>query len=260
MRVIGFLAIRPWAVLLPLTAALLACGGGGGGNAGSGSSSAPFSLDTGAAPAEVTPGTWVVMGSSTAAGTGASAGQSWAMKLQASYADRGVSLVNIAKGGTTTYAGLSASTAPVSGRPSPDSQADIDAALARAPRLLLVSYPSNDTALGYSVDETVDNVLAIRAAALARGVAVILLSTQPRAMASERLALLPQIDARLSQAVGECFVAVRQLLAGPSGLLDAGYDSGDGVHPNDAGHALIHLAVRDLIAGGKCVRVSTETP
>ena len=120
------------------------------------------------------------------------------------------------------------------------------------------SYPSNDTALGYAVDETVRNLLAIRAEALARGATVVLLSTQPRALTPAHLAKMPQIDARLQAAAGDCFVELREALAGPDGRLAPAYDSGDGVHPNDAGHALIFQRVKALIDGGRCVRLGAS--
>jgi lysophospholipase L1-like esterase len=219
---------------------LAACGGAGS--------------DATAAPASIPPGPWVILGSSTATGAGATPGHAWPEQLQASHASHATPLINLAKGGSTTYAGLGASGAPVPGRPEPDPAANVDAALARSPTLVLVAYPSNDTALGYGVDETVRNVLAMREAVLSRGVAVVVLSTQPRALPAAQLALLPQIDTRLAQAVGPCFVAVREALAGPAATLDARYDSGDGVHPNDAGHALIHDRVRRVLDGGGCVR------
>jgi lysophospholipase L1-like esterase len=194
------------------------------------------------------------MGSSTASGFGATAGQSWVDRLKAGYITRSVSMANIAKGGTTTYAGLPSSSIPVAGRPAPDPAANVDAALARSPKLVLVSYPSNDTALGYTVDETVSNLLAIRSAAQAGGAAVVMLSTQPAPFTSARLALLPQIDTRVAAAVGNCFVPVREALAAPNGTLNPAYDSGDGLHPNDAGHAVIHARVASVIDSGQCVR------
>ena len=225
---------------------LVACGGGGG--------NAPTSADIVAVHVpSVAPGTWVVMGSSTAAGAGATPGNSWASKLQAAYAERAVELVNLAVGGSTTYAGLGAQSEPVSGRPQPNTAANVDAALAQGAKLLLVSYPSNDTALGYSVDETVANLLAIRDAARSHDVAVMILSTQPRALPVSQLAMLEQIDAQLSASVGSCFVAMREALAGPDSRLDPRYDSGDGVHPNDAGHALIDEQVRAVVDSGRCV-------
>jgi lysophospholipase L1-like esterase len=239
-------ALRALAPLALALAALAACGGGDGAGEA-----------VAALPPVVAPGTWVVMGSSSAAGAGATEpGRSWVARLQADYAARSVSVANLAKGGTTTYAGLPAASRQVPGRPPPDPDGNVDAALARAPKLLLVSYPTNDTALGYSVEETVSNLLAIRAAAVAGGAGVIVLSTQPRAMITSELARLPQIDARLAQAVGPCFVAVREALATPSGQIDERYSAGDGVHVNDAGHALILERVRAVIDGGQCVRLA----
>ena len=233
-----------------VTAALLglvACGGG-----------------SDAAPAEprvsplVAPGTWAVIGSSSAAGAGASSGQAWVARLQSAVQGGNVQISNLARGGTTTYQGLPASAAPVAGRPAPDATFNIDAALSGTPKLVLVSYPSNDTALSYAVDETLRNLLAIRAEALARGAAVVLLSTQPRALTPAQLAQMPQIDAGLRAAAGDCFVELREALAGPDGRLAPAYDSGDGVHPNDAGHALIFQRVRSLIDGGRCVRLGSS--
>jgi len=203
----------------------------------------------------VAPGNWVVIGSSTASGAGAKR-LAWVDGVKATYANRAVTVFNIAKGGTTTYAGLPTSSPPVVNRPAPDPTANVTAALARSPKLLLVAYPSNDTTYGYSVDETVRNLLAIRAAALSGGASVIILSTQPLTLPPAQLALLPQIDARVSAVVAPCFVAVREALAAPDGTLDPRYDSGDGVHPNDAGHAVIESKVESVINSGDCVRVS----
>lgn len=236
--------------------ALLAACGGGGGDSGTPAPSPPAPAP-GPAPAPavplVAPGTWVVMGSSTATGAGATS-QSWVDRLKAGYAIRTVGVVNIAKGATTSYAGLPASSTPVAGRPAPDPAANVDAAMAFAPKLVLVSYPTNDTAFGYTADETVRNLLAIRSAAQARGAAVIVLSTQPAALTPAQLGLLPQIDSRVSAEVGSCFVAVREALAAPNGTLNPTYDSGDGLHPNESGHALIHSRVATVIDSGLCVR------
>jgi hypothetical protein len=52
------------------------------------------------------PQVWVVMGSSTAAGQGATAGQAWSDRLAQAFAAHGVVLVNIAQAGTVTFHGL----------------------------------------------------------------------------------------------------------------------------------------------------------
>lgn len=237
--------------LLLLLGALGACGGG----------SAPSMQAPAPAPATVAPvpqvgaGTWVVMGSSTAAGSGAPQDKGWAALLQSAYGARGAQVANIARGGSVTYEGLGASAAPVAGRPAPDPAANIDQALARRPVLLIVSYPTNDTALGYSADETVNNLLAIRAQAQAAGVPVIVTSTQPRALSDAQLTQLRAIDQRLAAGIGACFVEVRAALAGADGRLAPGYDSGDGVHPNEAGHAVIAAQVTELIKKEQCVRI-----
>lgn len=202
----------------------------------------------------VAPGTWVVMGSSTAAGANADT-LSWVQALAAGYATRSVSVTNLARGGSVTYSGLPVSSTPVANRPAPIPTVNVDAAMALKPKLLLLSYPTNDTDAGYTVDETVRNLLAIRSFAQTGGAAVIILSTQPRPFTATQLATLREIDNRLSAAVGPCFVPVREALGGTT-LSPAYISSRDttGVHPNDAGHAVIYRLVAEVIDSGKCVR------
>jgi acyl-CoA thioesterase-1 len=240
---------------LILAGLLAACGGG------SNTASPVISRPAPALPASVpavAAGTWVVMGSSTAAGSGASAGKAWVDLLGAAYGSRGAQVANIAQGGTLTYEGLSAATAPVAGRPAPNPALNIDQALARKPVLLIVSYPTNDTALGYSVEETVNNLLAIRSQALAAGVPVVLTSTQPRNLSDAQLAQLRAIDTRLAASVGACFVELRAALAGAEGRLAPAFDSGDGVHPNNAGHEQIWTEIRTTIESGRCIKVPPQ--
>lgn len=232
----------------------LALSGCGGGSAGPATSPAPVSPPVAGVPVpQIAAGTWVVMGSSTATGAGAPAGKGWVDQLQATSASSGAKLANIAVGGSVTYQGLSASTPAVAGRPAPNPAGNIDQALSRKPVLLIVSYPTNDTALGYSADETVNNILAIRSQALSAGVPVIVMSTQPRNLSIAQLAQLKDIDRRLAAGAGACFVDVGTALAGTDGHLAAGYDSGDGVHPSEAGHKLIAEQLNKMIASRTCV-------
>ncbi|NQW94747.1 MAG: SGNH/GDSL hydrolase family protein [Polaromonas sp.] len=237
-----------WPIVL--TTWLAACGGGSDSQA-SLASAAPQ-------PRAVDPGTWVVMGSSTAAGTGASAGQSWAALLQTSVQGKGIQIINIAKGGSTTYQGLSTTVAPTPNRPLPDPSANIDQALSRHPSLILVAYPTNDTAIGYTVEETVANLLAIRRQALTNSTAVVVVSTQPRNLSEFQLSQLPLIDVQLSTAAGACFVDVRTRLADVNGQFAPQYDSGDGVHPNDAGHRLIAIQVQAALSNPACIPNNTQ--
>lgn len=239
-----------------IASAIAACGGGGSSARAPATLPAPAPAPTLPTVKDVKPGVWVVMGSSSAAGAGAPAGKGWVDLLQASLRDRGAQFANIARGGTTTYHGMSASAQSVAGRPAPDPDGNVDQALSRNPVVLVVSYPTNDTALGYSVDETVNNILAIRAAALARDVAVIVLSTQPRNLTNDQLAQLQAIDQKLNASVGPCLVNVRAALAGADGRLAPGNDAGDGVHPSEAGHRLIAERVNSVLNEAKCIKAS----
>lgn len=232
-------------------AALIACGGGSADSATPALAAEPLPV---VVTAPVPPGTttWVVMGSSTALGAGAIPGNGWVDQVRHAYTAQQVTVVNLAKGGSVSYQGLAVGTTPPVGRPAPDVLANIDAALARQPKVLVLAYPTNDTALGYTVDETVSNLLAIRAIALASGVNVLVMSAQPRNLSATLIARLEALDDRMSATVGGCFVPVRSALAGPDGKLAPVYDSGDGVHPSDAGHTLIADRARAVVDSGAC--------
>jgi lysophospholipase L1-like esterase len=225
---------------------LSACGGGGSG---------------GPVPPEpvpvVAPGTWVVMGSSSAAGQGATAGQSWAVTLAAAHAGRGVTLRNIARGGTLTPMARPAAAPAPADRPAPDAAVNVDTALAPRPALLLLSFPTNDTAAGYPADETVGHLRVIRQAAAAAQVPVLVLGTQPRdAFTTTQRATLAEIDRQLAAATGPCFVPLFEALADAQGAIRPEFAAGDGIHLNDAGHAVVRQRVQAVLDGGRCVRLS----
>jgi lysophospholipase L1-like esterase len=125
--------------------------------------------------------------------------------------------------------------------------------MALRPTLVVLNATTNDLAASYSVDETMTNLLAIRAVAEAGGARVVMLSTQPRDLSDAGRAQLPVIDAGLASAFGDCFVDIRTPLANADGRLLPTYDSGDGIHPNDAGHAVIFQRVDAALQSGRCV-------
>jgi lysophospholipase L1-like esterase len=201
----------------------------------------------------VAPGTWSVLGSSVTAGAAASSpSQAWVAKLAAAVGASGVTIANLAVSGSNTYHWMPASAAPPAGRPAPYAN-NIDAAMAPQPKLLILSATTNDLASGFSADEMVGNLLALRTFARGRGATVLVLSTLPRNLPDAVRALLPSVDDRLATVAGNCFVALRAALAAPDGRLAASYDIGDGVHANDAGHALIFNLVDAALQSGRCV-------
>jgi len=247
--------IRAWSGgLLSVLAFVALAGCGGGGGPVSAAAPAPLPTPTGMASQYVVrAGTWAVIGSSTAAGNGAPAGKAWVPVLGEAIKARGVQFVNIAKPGSLTYNGLSSSTAPTPNRPAPDPSANIDQALSRKPVAVLLSYPTNDIAAGYSADEVINNLMAIRATALAASTPVMVLSTQPRSLSDAQRAILKEMNISLAAKLGPCFINVYDSLAGQDGRLLPSYDSGDGIHPNEAGHQVIASTVQSAIQGGKCI-------
>jgi lysophospholipase L1-like esterase len=200
------------------------------------------------------PGIWVALGASTTTGFIVSApSRAWVPRLQAAVEGRGVAIFNLAVSGSVTPQWLPANAPVVPGRPAPLPSNNIDAAMRERPQLLLLNATNNDLVIGIGIDETLANLQSIRAIASAGGAAVVMISTQPRNLSDADLSRLRTLDSQIAAAVGDCFVDIRTPLAGPDGRLAAAYDAGDGVHPNDAGHAIIFQRVDAVLQSGRCV-------
>lgn len=183
---------------------------------------------------------WLVMGSSSAFGAGASSyDNSWAGQLQSIAAEFGAEVVNIARGGYTTYQALSTRCNVASDRPQPDSAHNVDLAIELGADLVILSFPSNDAASNYSAEETAYNLLYLRAALAAEQVPLLVLGAQPRNMATSKQRLLVELDNLLKPRFSPCLVELYPLLVDNTGNLASRFDSGDGVHLNDAGHQII---------------------
>lgn len=235
--ILRLLLLLPW---------LAACGGGGG---------TPNDAAADAVPV-VAPGAWVVMGSSTAAGVGASPGQGWAARLGDAMSARHVTLHSLARAGALTYQAMPAGSPAVAQRPAPDPAINTDRALGFAPRLVILAFPTNDTVAGYGADETAGNLLAMRRVLQSSAAGVMVLSTLPRnGLDASQRATLVEADRHLADALGPCFVDVRAGLDDGQGRIATTYAAGDGVHLNDAGHAVVYQRVRDALDGGRCVRL-----
>lgn len=243
-----------------LFAAALALGLLAGCGGGSAADDAPAPPPDSPAPL-VAPGTWVVVGSSTAAGAGATSGAAWAQRLGVAVAASGVEITNLARHGLRSGQALpvtASAPAPArSQRPPPDPAVNIDRALAMSPRLLLLSFPSNDAVDRYSAQETVYNLRVMRQAASAAGTATLVLGSQPRVgLDASQQDIQAEVDRQLTAEAGPCFVPLYHALADGTGLIAARYRFGDGIHLNDAGHELIFRQILATLGSGRCVRLS----
>jgi lysophospholipase L1-like esterase len=204
-----------------------------------------------------------VIGSSTAAGEGASSSaKSWVALLARSLDDAVVPTFNssnLAVGGYTTVELL------------PGSKADgsIDDAISGGPNLILVSLAgSNDLSAGTSQSTFLSRLTSMRDTARTAGVPVFFVSTAPKDLSdSERRALrdwatamstafatcwVPERDT----AYGPCFIDIFAPLANASLGVASAYGAGDGIHLNDAGHARIFEVAEAIVKPYVCSRVA----
>jgi acyl-CoA thioesterase-1 len=179
-----------------------------------------------------------VMGSSTAYGRDASSySLSFVGRLETYYTGVGDTFTNIAAIGMNTYNALAAS---VPGKPAILPANNITAALALNTDVILVSYPSNDVAMGFTNQETIDNLKSIEQTAINAGKAIYFIGTQPRDFpdASQRTQLFTQNALILSNFPNNS-INVYPDLVGIDGYISPAVSAGDGVHLNDEGHRRI---------------------
>ncbi|MFA0960566.1 fibronectin type III domain-containing protein [Roseivirga sp. BDSF3-8] len=189
--------------------------------------------------------TVVVLGSSTAEGVGATAGNSWVELLDAHYSTTFSShqVVNLAQGGFTTYHIMPDGNS-VSGRPTPDTNRNITEALSLNPDFIIVNLPSNDVQQGYTNTETMNNLIAVKQAAAAQGVDVFFTTTQPRDIDVTSRDRLAEQAGLIKSTFGPFSIGIFNLLADSNNRIRPAYASGDGVHLNNAGHAVIYDQVK----------------
>ncbi|MEM1096449.1 MAG: glucoamylase family protein [Bacteroidota bacterium] len=189
----------------------------------------------------------VLIGSSTAAGAGASVPDSaWANRYrshgQANNAN--FDLVNLARGGYTTYHMLPTDAIAVADRPAPDTLRNITAALRYKPDAIIINLPSNDRASGFANAEQLANFETMVQAATDAGVPVWVFTTQPRNLDPEGQRDQRRVRDAILDRFGDRAIDVWRGLERSDDGLDPAYDSGDGIHLNDAGHRLLFERVR----------------
>ncbi|MEM8566152.1 MAG: SGNH/GDSL hydrolase family protein, partial [Bacteroidota bacterium] len=188
----------------------------------------------------------VILGSSTAFGVGASSTQnSWVNRLSSWLPTiRNPSkLVNLAVSGFTTY-----DVRNTGSTPSPDTNHNIDRALSLDPDIIIINLPSNNVATGVPLATTLNHYRELLSRAESEGIKTFLTTSQPRNLT---IAGQSQLRAEATSLLNEfpgVVINVYDELANADGLgLKTSYDSGDGIHLNDAGHSYLFTTIRDFI-------------
>lgn len=184
----------------------------------------------------------VVIGSSTAAGAGASRSDSAWVNRYRNYLQTinpANQVTNLARGGYNTYRLQPNNYIAPAGRPAVDSSRNISQAISLNPDGIIVNLPSNDASAGYGVNEQMTNFIRIKNVADSFNIPVWICTTQPRNFpVSKRLIQTETRDSILSY-FGNMALDFWTGLANSTNQLDSVFDSGDGVHLNDRGHRLL---------------------
>lgn len=187
--------------------------------------------------------TVVIIGSSTAAGTGASSpAASWAGQVSAAAVQRcpQTRIVNLAVGGYTTWQGMPAAASRLAGRPPSDPAHNVEAAVALHPDLVMILFPSNDAASKFPLSETLANQTALRDSVRAAGATDMIIGPFPRSFAgADQIGLMTGLRDQLPAIGAPRYVALWDALAATDSSVQTQYAAGDGIHLNDAGHAVL---------------------
>jgi acyl-CoA thioesterase-1 len=185
----------------------------------------------------------VIIGASTAAGKGATPiDSSWVNRLIRTTATNPTPLnyTNLAKGGLTSYAGMPTGFKAPTGRPEPDNAANITKALSLHPDLVMITFPSNDIANGYSGDEVIKNYAVIAHLLDSAKVPFIMFGAQPRDLKDDtRRLALKQLSSRIADIYTAQSNDYFDLLSKPDYIIKTELAAGDGIHVNNKGHYLI---------------------
>lgn len=201
----------------------------------------------------------VILGSSTSAGTGASpVDSSYVNKFRQYLTDSvnsGCEVVNLAKGGYTTR-----KIQPTWFGGTTDTARNIDKALSLDPDGIIINLPSNDAASSFTLQEQKDNFLRILATADSAHVPVWLTTTQPRNLSAAGRDSLVAIKDWIINAFPNTYIDFWTGIANNDGSIDTAYDSGDGVHLNNAGHHILFTRVIESnILDSLCNDADTST-
>ncbi len=203
----------------------------------------------------------VVLGSSTAFGTGATPIDSSFVNKYNNYIhtkNPQNTIINLATLSLTTYNVLCPTGyVPPPNRPwPPDPNRNITKALTYHPDAIIINLPTNDIALGIPQQESKDNYERTMALADSANIPVWVTTTQPRSTLSsqERIYLMEFRDWTY-QRFGNKAIDFWTDVADPDGMINSFYSFGDGVHVNNNGHSLFYTrTMNERILDSLCLR------
>lgn len=186
----------------------------------------------------------VVIGSSTAYGTGASPiDSSWVRKFTSylSQQNAQVSLINLAFPGYTSYHLSPTGTVipPEFSFVTVDSLRNITKALSLSPDAIILNLPSNDIDNGFPFSEIENNYNRIKAAADSQHVSIWITTTQPRDLSTSKKLLQMELRDWIMNRFGKKAVDFWSTLSNSDGSINTYFAAGDGIHLNNAGHHVL---------------------
>ena len=185
-----------------------------------------------------------VLGSSTAAGGGASTyDSSWVGRLQSFYRKNtsdnvDTSITNLAVSGAVTYHAMPTSFTPPPGRPVPNPAMNVTLAINGNPDIVLINFPSNDVASGYTNSEILSNFQMMYDSVVLQAHKICYVATsQPRndiTLAQKQ----QQKDLRdlILSTFGQFAINFWDDVSAADFTILPQYSYGDGIHLNNAGH------------------------
>jgi len=195
----------------------------------------------------------VVLGSSTAAGTGASVPDSaWVNRFQAEYAKnladgKDTTVINLAVGGYVTYKVMPTDYTPPAGKPTSDPDHNVTKALSFLPDVIIINLPTNDIGSGYSETEFMTNLRFLYHYIKGAGVKACITTTQPRSQFdfTQRQMLRELVDSINNNFKTDAINFWDDIATNDGQYnLKPEVNSGDGVHVNDWGHRLLFQRAR----------------
>lgn len=196
----------------------------------------------------------VVLGSSTAAGTGPeNSKNAWVNRYRQKIVEKNGynKVINLAVSGFTTYQLLPSDAVTVEGRPKPSTEHNVTKAISFKPDAVLINLPSNDVSLGFSLKDQLDNYTQITDALDAQNIPYWISTPQGRNFSKEKRLLQEKLKDSTETRYGRNTLDFWEGIADWSGEIREEYNSGDGVHLNDKAHKLLYKEVCNKNVLGK---------